>query len=156
MSRIQRAREEKGECPDVWKYNPNYNLRFRSSPKIKFPEIKLKKAEQTEKAELNTHNIIDKDSSIIHEGQHGDLNHTFNSELRESNPHMTDETKRPHINISIKNSPKHKKSIEPIIEEKVPFSRHNKSLQFSKYLPRKAEEIGITANIPYLATDLNM
>lgn len=138
----------------MWKYNPNYNLRFPSSPKIKFPEIKLKKAEVVDKVEHHiVNNNADKESSVIHE-HHGDLNLTSNSEIKDNSHHPTDETKRPHHNH--KNSAKHKKSIEPIVEEKVPFSRHNKALPFSKYLSRKSEDISITANIPFMVTEPSM
>lgn len=89
----------------------------------------------------------------IQECLNSDLSGTINSDPKEIH-NLTENTKREEHPINIKISHHHKKvTIEPVIEEKVPFSKHNKSLPFSKYLPRKAESSNITIDIPYLTTN---
>lgn len=149
--RIQKARQEKEECPDVWKYNPNYDLRFPNSPKVRLPKLKPR----TIKRDSIVKNL---NVSIVSEKSNENINKelirssTVGSETKEEL--FENEIKR--LSMIARQSIIDKTKIKEIKKEEieqVSFSKHNKSLRFSRYLPRKNEINCITLDIPYLSTE---
>ena len=127
--RLKREKELKNEQPDMWKYNPNYNLRFINNPRVILPPIDLPKKktkELEEPALLMPHSNIE----------------NFEDEF-DNEP-------------IVKNEQVIEAKVEKIKEEspkKEIFSTKNKALKFENYTSRKELKIPLTNNIEFFTTE---
>ena len=150
--KIRRQKELNNESPDVWKYNPNYDIKFKKSPKIKFPPIKQSYDKNQLKTEVNDNN--DKlNSSVI--SNLSNQHHQRESVSLNNSIHLS-----PQKQLNRKNSIISQKEIIKKIqlqaEKEKERDKSNKALRFSKYLNRKDYITSITQNIPYMPSNENL
>lgn len=155
----------------MWKYNPNYNIKFPNYPRIILPPLDIKKKNNISAVKKedginesliysneSPNKSINNDSFANYENsdQKDDgirlltLNNLVAPSLEvnkvnTSNLHLQTSVNNSGINTqeNKENAGKEKKKV------KTPFSKKNRALQFDKYSSRKPLEIPITNNIEY-------
>lgn len=132
-------------------------MRFPSSPSVRLPVLKktVKHHRFRDKEELSK--SLEKTKEHIENNNGGS-----SQELMSSNPIASDnieniyENEIKRMSMIARQSILEKSKLKESKKEEivnVSFSKHNKSLRFSRYSPRKEEKTCITLNIPYLATE---
>lgn len=142
--------------PDVWKYNPNYDIKFKRSPNLVFPPLKTSNNDKhhhyinTEEENLNK--SLDKRNSLLNESHLHINDDNASSRLSEekNKDYITLSPKKSVLQrrTTLKSALSIKKKRSPIMKTEV--SKDNKTFRFSKYLSRKDENQSITKDIPFL------
>lgn len=182
ITRIQREKELKNEAPDMWKYNPNYNIRFKNSPRVILPPIQFRNVKQS--SELYNNNITTEGNSNLLTNSHliteiesisndymkhnyknttENRKHTFNDNNNPNNNRknsIQDSPVRNSVrkgsivsNSHVMNTNNDDKNIPKEKSPSTPFHLKNRALKFDSYTSRKPIDIPITNNIPYMYTE---
>lgn len=140
----------------MWKYNPNYSIRFKNCPRIILPPIQVshKHKDNTHESLLNTlSNTNDNlDDSVIHRSINNSLVKKTEDEAHDKSRSRETETLNkttPHHIISDTNIVKHSHKRRM----NTPFSRKNKAIKFDKCTGREDLKIPLTNDINYVVTE---
>lgn len=164
QKRIKREKELRNEAPDMWKYNPNYNIRFKNCPRIVLPPITCKNKHKDDSnihdshlKTLNTRENESLDEFTIHKFSNTNVikkaedevsNHS-NSPGKSPNSDRKN-TVAPHHIVSDNNLVKHSSKHKGV---KTPFSKKNRVIKFDKYTGREKLKVPITNDINYVLTE---
>ncbi len=140
--------------PDVGKYNPNYDIKFKRSPILIFPPLKSSINEKHLNLEegTNLNKSLERKDSILNDSHVHIMDDNASSRLSEerNKDHITISPKKSVLvrRSTLQSSISIKKRKSPILKTEV--SKDNRTFRFSKYLSRKDESQSITRDIPFL------
>jgi len=143
-AKIKRDKEIKNEAPDMWKYNPNYDIKFKNTPRIILPPLKIIKNSK------KTSNQLESKSDRIIDDEEKEMSKLHTES--EFNADSIIEYKDNKSEINKKDKEKEKdKSIDK--EHDTSFNSFNKRIRapnFEKYTARKGVDIPLTNNVDYM------
>jgi hypothetical protein len=149
----------------MWKYNPNYDIKFKNCPRIVLPPITCINKNNKHKDESNLHESILKtinsdslertvnnkysNTNVFDKKNDDEISHHSNSPNKSPNSERKN-TVVPHHVISdnnlVKNSTKRKRT-------RTPFSKKIRVIKFDKYTGREKLKVPITNDIEYFMTE---
>lgn len=152
----------------MWKYNPNYMIKFNKYTNVILPPLKLKHLRNSEEISLENQELsdsikqnYDEDHNpvlITHHGNHGvHLNNEVNTKKKFTNNLMNKALILKGNDGGIRSTSNLVKSTTILVtqeeketkREKIPFSKKNKAPCFELYTGRKDQEIPITNNVDF-------